>query len=522
MRKSFEKLIVICLLIGTFVFLCGIDACEKRHSISGTVGGDIQKGITITLSGNTLDNTKTDSEGNYKFWLLENDRSYTITPSLDGYVFSPSSQDILLFENNEENINFTSIEVGPGFYTISGTVSGDIQEGVTVILSGNENRTTQTSSDGSYSFPGLENGTYTVTPSHLNYTFSQISQSVIVNNEDTLSMNFDSIQLKIWEFETGGEVYSSPAVSDGYVYVGSDDGYIYCLNAKTGSKVWDFDTEGISVSSSPVVSNGHVYVGRVKKRDFIVSYNNYGKLYCLNSDTGELVWEFDTENRPYTNSHDFYSSPAVSNGYVYAGSSYYKGGAPDGKLYCLDSLTGVVVWAGLVNGSIKSAPAVSDGYVYVGTLICHLYCFDEITGEKIVSTNLKDNACTAIYSSPAVSDGYVYIGNIDNKVHCLDALTGSKVWEFETEGKVYSSPAVSDGYIYIGSYDNKIYCLNALTGSKVWEFEAEDSINSSPAVSNGYVYVGSDDNKVYCLNSATGDTGSWPMFRYNNARTGAK
>jgi hypothetical protein len=36
-----------------------------------------------------------------------------------------------------------------------------------------------------------------------------------------------------------------------------------------------------------------------------------------------------------------------------------------------------------------------------------------------------------------------------------------------------------------------------------------------------YVYVGSYDNKIYCLNAADGDTGSWPMFKYNNERTGA-
>ena len=40
-------------------------------------------------------------------------------------------------------------------------------------------------------------------------------------------------QLK-WGLTTGGEVYSSPAVSNGVVYVGSDDGNVYALNATTG------------------------------------------------------------------------------------------------------------------------------------------------------------------------------------------------------------------------------------------------------------------------------------------------
>jgi len=32
-----------------------------------------------------------------------------------------------------------------------------------------------------------------------------------------------------WKFKTGGYVYSSPAVSDGVIYFGSDDKYLYAL-----------------------------------------------------------------------------------------------------------------------------------------------------------------------------------------------------------------------------------------------------------------------------------------------------
>ena len=45
-----------------------------------------------------------------------------------------------------------------------------------------------------------------------------------------------------WSFTTGSAVFSSPAVVNGVVYVGSDDGNIYALNATTGSKLWSFTT----------------------------------------------------------------------------------------------------------------------------------------------------------------------------------------------------------------------------------------------------------------------------------------
>jgi outer membrane protein assembly factor BamB len=55
-------------------------------------------------------------------------------------------------------------------------------------------------------------------------------------------------------------VFSSPAVANGVVYVGSDDHNVYAFNATTGAKLWDYTT-GYWVYSSPAVANGFVYVG---------------------------------------------------------------------------------------------------------------------------------------------------------------------------------------------------------------------------------------------------------------------
>jgi outer membrane protein assembly factor BamB len=63
-----------------------------------------------------------------------------------------------------------------------------------------------------------------------------------------------------WKFTTGGVVWSSPAVVNGVVYVGSLDNNTYALNATTGAQLWNYTT-GNNVESSPAVVNGVVYVG---------------------------------------------------------------------------------------------------------------------------------------------------------------------------------------------------------------------------------------------------------------------
>ena len=65
----------------------------------------------------------------------------------------------------------------------------------------------------------------------------------------------------VWKFKTDvRNVWfgSSPAIADGVVYVGSEDGRLYALDARTGQEKWRFKTDG-AIVSSPAVAGGVVY-----------------------------------------------------------------------------------------------------------------------------------------------------------------------------------------------------------------------------------------------------------------------
>ena len=99
-----------------------------------------------------------------------------------------------------------------------------------------------------------------------------------------------------WKFKTVRVIeawFSSPTVSDQTVYFGSDDDYLYALNALTGQLRWKFKT-GDVVYSSPAVADGVVFVG---------SHDHY--LYAVDLKTGAERWRFKTGYRVY-------SSPAVN------------------------------------------------------------------------------------------------------------------------------------------------------------------------------------------------------------------
>ncbi|HEX9080761.1 MAG TPA: carboxypeptidase regulatory-like domain-containing protein, partial [Holophagaceae bacterium] len=75
-------------------------------------------------------------------------------------------------------------------YTLSGVVSGSVIQGVTVSLGGAATASTATDASGAFSFTGLANGTYQVTPALSGYTFNPASSSVTVNGANVTSISF--------------------------------------------------------------------------------------------------------------------------------------------------------------------------------------------------------------------------------------------------------------------------------------------------------------------------------------------
>lgn len=123
----------------------------------------------------------------------------------------------------------------PTTYAIFGTVNGAITSGVTLALAGSQNASTTTDASGHYSFPGLANGSYTITPSRAGYAFAPTRLSPTVNNSDVTRQDF-----------TATAALSSITVAPAVATVAA--GYVRQLTA-TG-RYADGSTEDISASAT--------------------------------------------------------------------------------------------------------------------------------------------------------------------------------------------------------------------------------------------------------------------------------
>jgi outer membrane protein assembly factor BamB len=298
-----------------------------------------------------------------------------------------------------------------------------------------------------------------------------------------------------WTFKTQGAIWGSAAVSNGVVYVGSNDHSLYAVDIKTGAQKWKFDTAGEVRSTAAFTTEAAVIS------------SDSGKLYAVDQKTGRQVWQTDIHNdlkRPRLDDkaalaiydYDFLtSSPIVANGVVYVGSR-------DGNVYAVDAKSGQVRWTFKTGDRIRATPAFADDLVYIGSWDGYLYALKADTGALVWKYFAGQEVLqpqylvTPIQSTAFVANGVVYCASRKAILFALDAATGKELWqESNGSGNWYeSSPVVGGGVVYIGSSAaGQLFATDARAGSQVGSLGFAAAAWSTPLVDRDTVYIGAEE-----------------------------
>lgn len=139
--------------------------------------------------------------------------------------------------------------------------------------------------------------------------------------EDSIGLENVTSLTPVWSFGAddgggGGDFTGTPVVVDGCVFVGSNDGYAFAIDADTGEHVWTAETpDGGGINSSAFVDDGVVYFGVAKQAAPYV--------IALDEQTGALLWKTQLDDQPGS---EVYGSPMVFDGVLMIGVS---GGAAE-------------------------------------------------------------------------------------------------------------------------------------------------------------------------------------------------
>jgi polyvinyl alcohol dehydrogenase (cytochrome) len=240
----------------------------------------------------------------------------------------------------------------------------------------------------------------------------------------------DVPRLKLkWAFGFPGatRAQAQPTLLGGALFVGSQSGKVYALDARTGCTHWVFDAETGVRSAITIAASGDgwsAYFG-----------DQRGNVYAIDAMTGALRWKTDVERHPAAM---ISGAPTLAGGVLYVSVSSYEevsGANPHyeccsfrGSLVAVDAATGKMLWQSY---TIPQAPAP--------------------VRKNALGTQLRGPSGAAIWSSPTVDpDGkmiYVTTGDSysDPPAETSDAFiafrmdTGELAWSRQmTAGDAYT------------------------------------------------------------------------------------
>lgn len=149
-------------------------------------------------------------------------------------------------------------------------------------------------------------------------------------------------------FQDAASAWAQPTIAGGRLFVGSQNGLVYSLDAKTGCIAWTFTAHAgvraaVTVAARPAPARSPAGFSA-----FFVDQSGYA--YAVDAATGALQWSRKVDEHPLVR---LTGAPVFHGGRLYVPtSSYEEGGKPPGYSCCtfrgslvaLDARTGETIW----------------------------------------------------------------------------------------------------------------------------------------------------------------------------------
>jgi outer membrane protein assembly factor BamB len=247
----------------------------------------------------------------------------------------------------------------------------------------------------------------------------------------------------LWKepFKTASHTEGTPAVLGGKVFFPAGDDGVYCADATSGARLWQFPggkDRGIHIDAPPAVSNGTVFVGSGLYSFVAVA---------LDANTGSEKWRADLKLRAFgpplvRGDRVFY---AVGTGNMGADTYHYdeegdnREKTPAGAVVCFEAATGKERWRYDLPKSVHTGLAADAFTLYAGSRDGCVYAIDRESGKLRWKTAIG----TAVTSCPAVATagGYpvaVYAVSREGLVVCLNPQTGAVAWQKQLPGYAWN------------------------------------------------------------------------------------
>ncbi|BDI32560.1 hypothetical protein CCAX7_46110 [Capsulimonas corticalis] len=303
---------------------------------------------------------------------------------------------------------------------------------------------------------------------------------------------------QVWKFAPSSDkdakpFKNTPAIDDGFLYVGGDDYNFYKIDIKNGKQVWVFKAP-YGIRSQPIVQGGLVLFG-----------SEDGVCYALDIKTGEVAWSATTNGS--VSAPPMMTSPSVV---VFASS--------DNSLYAFNPLTGRNAWSvKLPTDPTHSPPIYSGNEIFVAADE-YFFCLTGRTGATRWQTKLGSPVTTPL----TYSHSSIFFGTQDNNIISLSDR-GKIQWSTDIGYPTSAAPLLAGDTLFVPTQHGIVYALSASSGKILWNYVVQAAgtdkqpkleftdIASSPILVNGALYVLSDDGSLSAFRADATDHAP-PLF----------
>lgn len=307
----------------------------------------------------------------------------------------------------------------------------------------------------------------------------------------------------IWYTEDLGRGFTSPSFFDEKIFITAiEDGighlYILSMNGEIINKFPYGDdvsarTGYPGTRSSPLVADNLVYIP-----------SGFGKLYCYNHESGELVWsidlfsDFDGENIRWS----FTENLIIYNDMIFV--------SPGGEKYNIVALNrhnGELIWYNSGNGDLSTycSPIIinhNGNKILVQMMSEYTYGIEVETGEQLWAFPFE-NRLGIHPNSPLYYNGNLFLfagyGFGGKRIDLSESGTEiSKVWFNESIDNQMGGAVIIDDVIYLSGHNNRNwYAVDWDSGEIL--FETSEIAKGTIISADGLLYVYSDRGELALL-----------------------
>lgn len=247
----------------------------------------------------------------------------------------------------------------------------------------------------------------------------------------------------IWKKRPAGPLRGSPTLSNGNLYVMTQDNQIYALNALTGSPEWNeagaVGEQGIFGVAAPAAAGGTIVAG----------YSS-GELAAYRYENGRSLWN-DTLSRTrmslsVSELSDVDAAPVIDRGKVYALGQ-------GGRMAAYDLNQGQRIWE--LNIAGITTPVVAGEWVFVLTDDARMLCISRSSGKiRWISqmpqfSNEKKKKGEITWRGPILAGNRLVAANSEGEIWSIDPEEGVAFLIQEVKAPVSVAPIVANNMLYI-------------------------------------------------------------------------